>query len=137
MEYTVKDIIKTNVGEEYSITKTAKENINTFLESFKQTKRYNNNHILLANEIRKSRCNFRCDGISPCLTAKMGTGGNNVPVVVNEYRKLTESECLEIMGYPQWYRVKKNNMQTYKQIGNSVVVPVIELLAENLIEYLK
>lgn len=137
LEYTVKDIIKTNVGEEYSITKTAKENINTFLESFKQTKRYNNNHILLANEIRKSRCNFRCDGISPCLTAKMGTGGNNVPVVVNEYRKLTESECLEIMGYPQWYRVKKNNMQTYKQIGNSVVVPVIELLAENLIEYLK
>ena len=47
------------------------------------------NPLLLAYEIRKSRCTFRYDNLAPTLTAKMGTGGNNVPVLVNQMRKLT------------------------------------------------
>lgn len=86
----------------------------------------------LAYEIRPSRCQFATKGISPCLTAKMGTGGNNVPVVVKQGRKLTERECLRIMGYPDSYKVI-NGHHTYKQIGNSVVVPVLTKLAELLV----
>ena len=62
----------------------------------------------------------------------MGTGGNNVPVVVKQGRKLTERECLRIMGYPDSYKVI-NGHHTYKQIGNSVVVPVLTKLAELLV----
>lgn len=136
LKITLNDIIQDCVDEGYNITEIAKYNIEEHVKSFKLNKRYSKDHILIANEIRKSRCNFRCDGISPCLTAKMGTGGNNVPVVVKQNRKFTERECLDIMGYPEWYKIKKNNMQSYKQIGNSVVVPVVKLLANNLVNYL-
>ena len=70
--------------------------------------------------------------ISNCLTAKMGTGGSNVPVIVEQNRKLTERECLRIMGFPEDYKIGKG-YQAYKQIGNSVVVPVISKLANELV----
>lgn len=132
----VKDIIDTNVSSEYAVTDTCKQNILAFFGDFKNTKRYDTTNTLLANEIRPSRCNFRCDGISQCLTAKMGTGGNNVPVVVEQMRKLTEKECLRLMGFPEWYVIEKNSMHSYKQIGNSVVVSVISELAKRMVEVL-
>ncbi len=132
----VKDIIETNVSSEYDVTDTCKQNILAFLDDFKKSKRYDASNTLLANEIRSSRCNFRCDGIAQCLTAKMGTGGNNVPVVVDQMRKLTEKECLRLMGFPDWYIIDKNSMHSYKQIGNSVVVSVISELAKRMVEVL-
>ena len=99
--------------------------------------KYIEGNVILANEIRASRCNFRADGISPCLTAKMGTGGNNVPVYVREMRKLTENECLRIMGFPDWYKIAPNCMHSYKQIGNSVVVTIVSELAKEMVRVLK
>ena len=87
----------------------------------------------MAYDIRPSRCHFIKGDISNCLTAKMGTGGSNVAVVVSQNRKLTERECLRIMGFPDDYKIGKG-YQAYKQIGNSVVVPVICKLAENLVK---
>ena len=80
---------------------------------------------------RPSRCNFSNNLISPCLTAKMGTGGNNIPVVVVQKRRLTEKECLKIMGFPDDYKIS-NGLYSYKQIGNSVVVPVLEEIARQI-----
>ena len=62
----------------------------------------------------------------------MGTGGNNVPVIVSQSRKYTVKECLQLMGFPDWYRIEENKMQSYKQIGNSVVVPVVNLFIEEI-----
>ena len=134
--FEVKDIIQKEVPKGYEISETCKKNILSHLSEFKNNKRYSEEHILLANEIRPSRCNFRCDGISPCLTAKMGTGGNNVPVIVNEMRKLTEKECLALMGFPEWYKIDQNSMHSYKQVGNSVVVSIIEELAKEMVRVL-
>ena len=92
---------------------------------------------LIANNIRPSKVSFSSKGISPCLTAKMGTGGNNVPVIEKWNRKLTEKECLMLMGFPNEFKIKENYSQSYKQIGNSVVVPIIEDIASNLINSLK
>jgi DNA (cytosine-5)-methyltransferase 1 len=137
LEYTLKDIIKKKSTDDYNSSPTAISNINKFITEFKNSTRYEDNgNYIIANEIRASKCNFRNDGISPCLTAKMGTGGNNIPVVVEYKRKLTEKECLRIMGFPETYKIKKNNMQSYKQIGNSVVVPVINDIAKKIVEYL-
>ena len=66
----------------------------------------------------------------------MGTGGNNVPVLVTENRKLTTRECLRLQGFPEDYEIKENYSQSYKQIGNSVTVPVIRLLGQEMIKYL-
>ena len=99
-------------------------------------KKVNEDYPIFATEIRPSRCSIRNDGNSPCLTAKMGTGGNNVPVLVKENRKLTVRECLRLQGFPEDYKIRDNYSQSYKQIGNSVTVPVVTLIAEEMIKYL-
>ena len=133
LKYTVDDIVENIKCRDYDVSEICKKNINTYLPLFKATPRYKEDSELLANEIRASRCNFRGDGISPCLTAKMGTGGNNVPVVVKQMRKLTEKECLKIMGFPDWYKIEANSMHSYKQIGNSVVVSIVSELAKEMV----
>ncbi|MEA2099384.1 MAG: DNA cytosine methyltransferase [Campylobacterota bacterium] len=114
------------------ISDTAKFNITNNLKNHKKYDDIKNQKLLLAYEIRKSRCTFRFDNLSPTLTAKMGTGGNNVPVLVNQMRKLTTRECLRIQGFPDSYKIEPNKAQSYKQIGNSVSVPVIKLLAKEI-----
>ena len=136
LKITLNNIIQNNISPSYRITDIAKKNILIYLENFKNSEKYNAENILIANEVRASRCNFKSDGIAPCLTAKMGTGGNNVPIVVEQYRKLTEQECLMLMGFPEWYEIKRNNMQSYKQIGNSVAVPIIESIAKEILSVL-
>lgn len=137
LKYTIDSLIETNVPQDYNVTDICKKNIETHLLEFIKTAKYSNQYKLIANEVRKSRCNFRCDGISPCLTAKMGTGGNNIPILVDEMRKLTERECLRIMGYPDSYKIKENFHQSYKQIGNSVIVPIIKDIAEELVRVIR
>ena len=137
LKFKVKDVIEASVSDSYLVSETCERNINTYVEKFKEGPRYDSTNVLIANEIRPSRCNFRSDGISPCLTAKMGTGGNNVPVYVEKMRKLTERECLRLMGFPDWYQIEPNTMHSYKQIGNSVVVTIISELAKEMIRVMK
>jgi len=71
--------------------------------------------------------------VCPTLTANMGTGGHNVPLIKDDYRfrKLTPRECFNFQGFPSKYKLPKNisDAQLYKQAGNSVTVAVIEKLA--------
>ncbi|CAA6804902.1 MAG: DNA-cytosine methyltransferase (EC [uncultured Sulfurovum sp.] len=82
--------------ENTDISDLAKSHIMTHLKNHKKYHDIKENKLLLAYEVRKSRCAFRFDNISPTLTAKMGTGGNNVPIFVNELRKFSTRECLRI-----------------------------------------
>ena len=122
------DIIEQDIDtSDYAISETCRRNINAFVKK----KSIEITPHTLAYDIRPSRCHFVNGDVSNCLTAKMGTGGSNVAVVVEQDRKLTERECLKIMGFPEDYRIGRG-YQAYKQIGNSVVVPVICRLAEEL-----
>ncbi|MCL1986655.1 MAG: DNA cytosine methyltransferase [Firmicutes bacterium] len=76
-------------------------------------------------------------GVCPTLTANMGTGGHNVPLILdndNNIRKLTPRECLNLQGFPQNFEIPKNiaDSHIYKQVGNSVTVPVIKRIAESI-----
>lgn len=130
------DIIDGDI-EKNTISETLKFNVDYHLSLHPKYNQVKNLQYLLAYEVRKSRATFRFDNLSPTLTAKMGTGGNNVPVLVNYGRKLTTDECLQIQGFPVNYNIKFNNSQSYKQIGNSVSVPVIKYLANAMKEYIK
>jgi len=118
------------------ISETAKFNIVNNLKNHKKYHEIKDNPLLLAYEIRKSRATFRYDSLAPTLTAKMGTGGNNVPVLVNQMRKLTTRECLRIQGFPDWFEIEPNKAQSYKQIGNSVSVTLIKELAKEMIKHI-
>ena len=127
------DIIERNIDTtDYIVSEACERNIKTHVEM--KTIKVDSN--TLAYDIRPSRCHFVTGDYSNCLTAKMGTGGSNVAVVIEQNRKLTERECLRLMGFPEEYKIGKG-YQAYKQIGNSVVVPVISKLAEELVDICK
>ncbi|MBL4682105.1 MAG: DNA (cytosine-5-)-methyltransferase [Pseudomonadales bacterium] len=44
-------------------------------------------------------------------------------------RRLTPRECARLMGYPDSFKIPVSDTQSYKQFGNSVVVPVIQEIA--------
>lgn len=75
-------------------------------------------------------------GVCPTLTANMGMGGHNVPLVKDKkgIRKLTPRECARIQGFPESYKLPKDLPDTklYKQFGNSVTVTVIEKVANQV-----
>ena len=79
--------------------------------------------------------------VCPTLTANMGTGGHNVPLVKTKFgfRKLTPAECLRFQGFPDTFKipVKMANSSIYKQAGNSVSVPVIHAVSKNILKVLK
>lgn len=129
------DIIDSTI-ENNTLSETLELNIDYHLQKHKNFSIIKDLKYLLAYEVRKSRSTFRFDNLSPTLTAKMGTGGNNVPIIVNLKRKLTTNECLKIQGYPKDFKIKPNNSQSYKQIGNSVSVPVIKALAKEMIKFI-
>lgn len=79
-------------------------------------------------------------GVCPTLTANMGTGGHNVPLIYTDYgiRKLTPRECFKLQGFPDTYILPENMALShlYKQAGNSVSVSVIERIANNILQAL-
>ena len=80
-------------------------------------------------------------GVCPTLTANMGMGGHNVPIILDKkgIRKLTPLECLRIQGFPKSYKIPQGiaDSRIYKQAGNSVTVTVMERVAKNIIKAIK
>ena len=78
--------------------------------------------------------------VCPTLTANMGTGGHNVPLIKTPkgIRKLSPRECFLFQGFPIDFKLPKlANTHLYKQAGNSVVVRVIERIARQVEKALK
>ena len=72
-------------------------------------------------------------GVCPTLTANMGMGGHNVPIIKDSkgIRKLTPLECARIQGFPKSFKLPElADSALYKQMGNSVTVTVIESVAK-------
>lgn len=77
--------------------------------------------------------------VCPTLTANMGTGGHNVPLIKDNFgiRKLTPRECFSFQGYPQNYILPNlANSKLYMQAGNSVTTTLIERIANEIINIL-
>lgn len=76
-------------------------------------------------------------GCCPTLTANMGTGGHNVPIIKDDIgiRKLTPYECFRLQGFPENYVIPNNlsDAKLYKLAGNAVSVPVVKKIIQNLL----
>lgn len=79
--------------------------------------------------------------VCPTLTANMGMGGHNVPIINDGIgiRKLTPTECARIQGFPLDYKLPPELVDSalYKQLGNSVTVSVLEMVARSMKNALK
>ena len=80
------------------------------------------------------------DGISFTLKANMGTWRDRVPYIRDAYgiRKITPRECLALQGFPKNFGFGDIPLRSaYKQCGNSVVVPLVRRIAEEIMRVLK
>lgn len=77
--------------------------------------------------------------ICPTLTAYMETCNyERVPIILDNYgvRRLTPYECLKLQGFPDDYKFAPGTYmnKAYKQVGNSVCVPVVQRIAKKIVE---
>ena len=71
---------------------------------------------------------------APTLTVGgSGRERNLVRVGKEGLRRLTPREFARLQGFPDSFRIPVSDTQAYKQFGNSVAVPVITAIAENLV----
>jgi DNA (cytosine-5)-methyltransferase 1 len=73
----------------------------------------------------------------PTLTANCGTGGHNVPIILDNkgIRKLTPRECFNLQGFPSNYILPTDlsDGKLYKLAGNSITINVLELIIKKII----
>ncbi len=76
--------------------------------------------------------------VCPTLTANMGTGGHNVPLIKDDFgiRKLTPKECFAFQGYDmnKFILPKIADSKLYMQAGNSVTTNLIEKITKEIIK---
>ena len=76
------------------------------------------------------------EGICPTLLAAMGSRFERIPFFYDDYsvRLITPREAARLQGFPENFVLpKENEKQVYKQIGNSVAVPVVYKIAHNIL----
>ena len=86
-------------------------------------------------QCRRSYMRENKSGECPTLTANMGTGGNNVPIIKDSkgIRKLTPRECFRFQGFDDGYVLPNlADSHLYKLAGNAVSLPVVKLIADRL-----
>lgn len=75
--------------------------------------------------------------LCPTLTANMGSGGHNVPLIKDNkgIRKLTPRECFNLQGFPLSYKIDNiSDAGLYKLAGNAVSIPIVILVANKLMD---
>jgi DNA (cytosine-5)-methyltransferase 1 len=88
------------------------------------------------HHVRENKSN-----LCPTLTANMGSGGHNVPIINDGkgIRKLTPRECFSLQGFPSYFILPNDisDSQLYKQSGNSVTVKLIKRIAIQILKVLE
>lgn len=87
-------------------------------------------------QLRRTYVRENKSKVCPTLTANMGTGGHNVPLIKDEYgiRKLTPRECFRFQGFSDEFILPEiARSHLYKQAGNAVTVSVVKRIAEEIV----
>ena len=112
-----------------------KYNLSTHLWTY--LKNYAKKHKAAGNGFGYGLCTG--DDVARTLSARyhkdgseilISRGGNKNP------RRLTPRECARLMGYPDSFEIPVSDTQAYRQFGNSVVMPVVQRIAESVSESL-
>jgi DNA (cytosine-5)-methyltransferase 1 len=79
------------------------------------------------------------DGVTRTLSARYYKDGSEIliPQPRKNPRRLTPRECARVMGFPETFKIVCSDTRAYKQFGNSVVVPVVETVAREIIQCLQ
>ena len=124
----LKDLLERRVSEKYVLT----ERLWSYLQGYAEK------HRLAGNGFGFGMADL--DGVTRTLSARYYKDGSEIliPRGKNERpRRLTPRECARLMGFPDDFMIPVSDTQAYKQFGNSVVVPVIEAIAREMVKSLR
>lgn len=122
---TLKDILEVDVDEKYYVKDKIRESRLMRLKDPNYPKPYIS-HENMAGSITPHP-------YSSCLRA--GASANYI--LINDERRPTEREMLRIQGFPDDFKIVVPYSQIKHQTGNSVAVPVIKAVANQMINALK
>mgnify|MGYP000178454363 CR=1 FL=1 len=126
--FKIRDILEKEVDDKYILT----DKLWTYLKG------YAAKHKAQGNGFGYGLVNL--DGIARTLSARYYKDGAEILIPRGKEenpRRLTTRECARLMGYEDKYIINKvSDVQAYHQCGNSVVVPLITAVSENLVKSL-
>lgn len=123
---TIKDILDAKVEEKYTLS----DKLWKYLQDYAVTQKKKGNGFGYGL--------VDLNGISRTLSARYYKDGAEILIPQGEGRnprRLTPRECSRLMGYPENFIIDKvSEIQAYKQCGNSVIVPLVTAVAEQLVK---
>lgn len=122
----IEDILESEVPPKYTLT----DHLWDYLQ------RYAEKHKRLGNGFGFGLVDI--NGYSRTLSARYHKDGSEilVPQENKNPRRLTPRECARLQGFPDEFIIPVSDTQAYRQFGNSVAVPVIHLLAKQILKTL-
>ena len=117
---TVFDLLQSKVSDEYNVKPKVYDKLMEF--GMKEGHVYQWRY----NYVRE----HKHKGVSPCLVT---VGPSPIVKVDDVIRHLTPKECFNLQGFNSSYQLPPiHDRHLYKQAGNSVTVPLIERIAEQI-----
>jgi len=87
---------------------------------------------------RVQRAEIRFDNVAGCLRTPLGGSSRQIIMIIEgshiRSRLLSPREAARLMGLPDAYQLPVNYNDAYHLIGDGLAVPVVNFLAENLLE---
>ena len=157
-EYSLSEILEDKPDPKYFLSEKTKERILSYLPLQQDMGTEQGVAISVTDMKKKVRVRvlrrYKIDGgwremksdISPTLTARARSDGDNMPVLITEameIRNLTPVECERLQGFEDGHTALGSDGKTisdtqrYKTLGNAVTVPVIEDIFTSLFESLE
>ena len=120
----LKDILEKKVDSKYTLT----DNLWKYLQG------YAAKHKAAGNGFGYGMASK--NGISRTLSARYYEDGSEIliPQKGKNPRRLTPRECARLQGFSDDFVIPVSDTQAYRQFGNSVVVPLMQNVAELLVE---
>lgn len=122
----INDILEKNVDPKYTLT----DKLWTYLQNYALKHQANGNGFGFGL--------VDLEGITRTLSARYYKDGSEILIPQgegNNPRRLTTRECARLMGYEDKYIINAvSDVQAYHQCGNSVIVPLISAVAQNLVK---